>query len=112
MPPGPRERRLRKDLAERMRSARIATWGPIQERCAEALHVSQSQISRWERGQEPRPSDLLRFAQGCNVTVGYLLGEDRRVAVAEQLLLGLDAESAGVVVDLVRILKRKPSRAS
>jgi transcriptional regulator with XRE-family HTH domain len=102
-----RERRFRSGLAQRMRAARITTWGPVQERCAEALHLSQSQISRWERGQEPRLFDLVRFARACNRTVDELLGSEALPPLSEQLLLGLDHQSATVVVELVQLLKHK-----
>ena len=88
-----------------MRAARIATWGPVQQRCADALHVEQSQISRWERGQSPSPYDLARFARACNRTVEDLL-PGRSTVVAEQLLLGLEPKAAAVVVDLVALLRQ------
>lgn len=88
-----------------MREARLATWGPVQQRCADALHVEQSQISRWERGQSPSAYDLARFARACNRTVEDLLPGERAV-VAEQLLLGLEPKAAAVVVDLVQLLRK------
>ena len=90
-----------------MRKARVATWGPVQERCAEALGVRQSQISRWEAGQSPNIYELYRFARACNVTVDQLLGPARTTPLAEQLLLGLEPKAAAVVVELVEMLRRK-----
>ncbi len=74
-----------------MRRARIATWGPVQERCAEALGIQQSQISRWEKGQSPNIYELSRFARACNITVDHLLGPARSVPWANltQTRLGM-----------------------
>lgn len=107
------ERRFRAELAKRMREARVATWGPVQERCAEALKIRQSQISRWESGRQlPGAYDLARFARACNRTVDELLGSAQRPVLAEQLLLGLERKEAAVIVDLVVLLRgRKIGRS-
>jgi len=90
-----------------MQQARIATWGPICRACASATGIAASQISRWESGQTlPRLYDLVRFANACNTTVDDLLGRKTR-PVADQLLLGLDAEAKSVVVDLVEYLRER-----
>lgn len=95
-----------------MREARIATWGPVQERCAEALKIRQSQISRWESGrQTPGAYDLARFARACNRTIDELLGPAHTPPLGEQLLLGLEPKAAAAIIDLVELLKnRKPPR--
>jgi transcriptional regulator with XRE-family HTH domain len=91
-----------------MRAARIATWGPVQERCAENLKIRQSQISRWESGQQmPGAYDLARFARACNKTVDELIGPTAAPAIAQQLLLGLEPAAAAVVVDLVELLRNR-----
>ncbi len=106
------EARFRADLARRMRQARIATWGPVRRACAIAVRIPPSQISRWEAGETlPRLDDLVRFANACNTTVDHLLGRQAR-PLADQLLLGLDADAKAVVVDLVEYLRARGERGN
>lgn len=96
---------FRKQLGRSMRAARIATYGDVQQECANALGVAQSDISRWERGKSlPRLDLLVSFANNCNTTVEALLGGASRPQ-AEQLLLGLDTRARTIVVDLVDYLR-------
>jgi transcriptional regulator with XRE-family HTH domain len=92
-----------------MRAARIATWGNVQQDCADVLGIRQSQIWRWERGQSPGAYELMRFARASNRSVDELLGLPAKAHLAEQLLLGLEPKAQAVVVDLVELL-RKPRR--
>lgn len=105
------EQRLLGELGHRMRLARLATYGPVQKACADALKVTQSQISRWESGQSlPRVTELIRFAEACNTTLEELVGESK--PVPRQLLLGLEPAAQGAIVDLVEIIKKKTLEAS
>lgn len=104
------EGEFRVDLGRRMQQARIATWGPVRRACATATGIPASQISRWEAGQTlPRLYELVRFASACNTTVEDLLGRKPH-PLADQLLLGLDAEAKAVVVDLVEYLRERRPR--
>ncbi len=97
---------MRKQLAVRMKKARIDHWGPKQANLARALKVSGSQISRWERGEStPRITELARFAAACNTPIDALLHGFSDVR-GEQLLLDLEPAARAVVVDLVEYLKR------
>ncbi len=94
-----------------MRRARVTTWGPIQKPCAEAMKVTQSQISRWESGESlPRITELIRFAEVCNVTLEELIGPLK--PVPSQLLLGLEADAQSAIVDLVEIIRKKTLEAA
>lgn len=97
---------FRKQLGRTIRKARLATFGPVQQRCADAVRIEQSQISRWERGEAlPRLDQLMAFANSCGTTVDALLGGLSKPR-AEQLLLGLDVEARTLVVELVHYLRR------
>ena len=97
---------FRKQLGRTMRKARLATYGPVLQHCADAARVGQSQISRWERGEAlPRLDQLVAFANSCGTTVDALLGGLSKPR-AEQLLLGLDVEARTLVVELVHYLRR------
>jgi len=98
---------LRKQLGRAIRTARLDAYGPTQQRCADAIRIEQSQISRWERGESlPRLDQLLAFANACGTTVDALLGRSSKPN-AEQLLLGLNIEAKTLVVDLVDYLRRR-----
>lgn len=106
------ETRFRRDLAQRIRSVRLATWGPKQSVCADALRIQPSQISRWESGQTiPRVTELLRFAAACGTTLDELT-RGHVPPAGTQLLLGLDADAQAAVVDLVEIIRRKTDEAA
>src|SRR5262245_18152095 len=91
---------FRKRLGRAMRAARVATYGDIQEQCARALGIAQSDISGWEHGRAlPRLDLLVAFANACNTTVDALLGGAVHPQ-AEQLLLGLDERARTFVVEL------------
>ncbi|SRR5258708_4316589 len=106
------EIRFRRDLAQRIRSARVATWGPKQSACAAALRIHQSQLSRWESGETmPRITELLRIAAACGTTLDELTRGHVQTA-GTQLLLGLDADAQAAVVDLVDIIRKKTREAA
>jgi transcriptional regulator with XRE-family HTH domain len=97
---------FRKQLGRAIRAARVGTYGPIQQRCADAIRVDQSQISRWERGESlPRLDQLVALANACGTTVDALLGGLSKPS-SEQLLLGLDGDARALVVGLVGYLRR------
>src|SRR5437762_7911492 len=99
------ERRLRAELARRLKTARTETYGArSQADFARRLGIRQSQISKWEGGVSfPRLPLLIQFAELCHRDVSDLIG-DLATPAAFQEKLGLDRvepEARGVVLRLI-----------
>jgi transcriptional regulator with XRE-family HTH domain len=108
-----KEQRLRAELARRLRAARTDVYGSrSQARFAALIGVKQSQISRWESATSlPRLPDLIRYAERCNTTVEELLdGLSHPIAVQPRLLDRVEPEARGVVLRLIDLLEKRPSR--
>lgn len=104
----PRENEVA-DLSERMlrsRAARHIETGVVTRK----VGVSQPTLWRWEHGDGV--PDVLQFVAYCEaigVAPRELLPALGRSA-PDQLLLGLEADAAGVVIKLVDLLKLRVAR--
>ena len=103
--------RLRRELANRLRRARLDVYGDMsQADFAQLIRVGQSQISRWESAKSlPRVLELVRFAEKCNVTLEELIS-GLAEPTARQLRLPLEAlgpDARPVVVKLIALLRTR-----
>lgn len=61
------------DLVTKLRAARTER-GLLQEALADTIGVSQAQLSRYERGEQPCPGPtLVRWAAALGIGVGLVL---------------------------------------
>lgn len=107
-------------IGQNLRAARLSRYGPrSQTFLARRLGIGQAELSLWESGQRsPKVIDLVRVAELCGTAPERLLaglgGALRRSPPirAEQLTLGLDTEAAGIVSQLVALLRERARAAA
>lgn len=71
-------------MRRRLRTSRIDA-GHTTISLAKRLGATHSTIVRWERGDtEPRASDLLRWAESCDVSASWLLCGSMSIATTDR----------------------------
>jgi transcriptional regulator with XRE-family HTH domain len=63
-------------VAAKIKEARVTRLGMTQVELAAALSLDPATISRWERGQEPRPHHVRALAQLTGLPVQWFYTED------------------------------------
>ena len=87
-------------MRKRIKQARVVA-GLSQKQLATKLHVSQSQITRWEGGHAvPSPRNLAKLSKALKVSVGYLKGGVSKGGVLDINTLSL--RTAGHIRDQAR----------
>jgi transcriptional regulator with XRE-family HTH domain len=91
-------------VGERIRAARRAKrW--THEELARHMGVNWRTVQRWQKGQLPRMSTLLRLAEVLEVPHGYFVESEDALATVTDLRERVD-ELTGRVDDLARDLAR------
>lgn len=86
-------------------------YGYTQDELAGLVGVAQSQVDRWEKGQQPKGDAISNMAKVLNVTSDYLLGlvDDPDLQIAENGLSPLErklvsAFRSGQMKDVLQLI--------
>lgn len=100
----------RQALGHRLREAR-RTAGFTLEKAAEALSLSHSAISQWEKGDSfPTADRLEKAAELYGVSMDWLMGKEKRIGETPELYYPGEAlpteEEMRLAMDIIRALRR------
>jgi len=98
------------DVGLRIREARVAR-GWTHEELARRLGVNWRTVQRWQKGQLPRMSTLLRVADVLGVPHGHLVEPESSLEGLQDLRRRVD-ELTDRVEALTRLVSPKPPRRS